>query len=409
MGKKSAKETKVDTGNDLWEEIQKLGGDQEDLNMLRDVDTGKAASKPGKVDEAALHGDLSELVKSLGLATSVPEFFEITEGKSESKPENKREKKAKQTEKPSKADKSDKSDKAEKPVKAEKPTKAERTKKTKGSDKTSKVEEDEIPGFKIKSAKDAQPLGKATRLEIEPNPQWYSIELPALETDETTERLSEDDVVRKLAFAEQLLDAENEQYEKHGLRQKSLSTSDRSFVTSILSSGTLSDRVSALTLIVQESPVHNMKALGQLMQMVQKKNRREALLAVSSVKDLMASSLLPSTRKLRHFADQPLHATGATNAHFIVWAFEDRLKRNYFDLIQVMETLSYDPLVHTRQNMVTYFEDLLEQKPEQEQNLLRLLVNKLGDKERQLAAKASYLVLKLLNIHPNMKHVVVRT
>ncbi|KAJ2183886.1 hypothetical protein GGH18_004806, partial [Coemansia sp. RSA 530] len=114
--------------------------------MLRDVDTGKAASKPGKVDEAALHGDLSELVKSLGLATSVPEFFEITEGKSESKPENKREKKAKQTEKPSKADKSDKSDKAEKPVKAEKPTKAERTKKTKGSDKTSKVEEDEIPG-----------------------------------------------------------------------------------------------------------------------------------------------------------------------------------------------------------------------------------------------------------------------
>ncbi|KAJ2501281.1 RNA-binding ribosome biosynthesis protein mak21 [Coemansia sp. RSA 1972] len=408
MGKKSAKETKADDGNDLWEEIQKLGGDQDDLNMLRDVDTGKAAGKHGKIDEAALHGDLSELVKSLGLATSVPEFFEITDGKSESKPEskpeNKREKKAKQTEKASKADKADKSDKAEKPVKAEKPTKAERTKKTKESDKA----DDAIPGFKIKSAKDAQPLGKATRLEIEPNPQWYSIELPALETDETTERLSEDDVVLKLAHAEQLLDAENEQYEKHGLRQKSLSTSDKSFVTSILSSGTLSDRVSALTLIVQESPVHNMKALGQLMQMVQKKNRREALLAVSSVKDLMASSLLPGTRKLRHFADQPLHAN-ATNAHLIVWAFEDRLKRNYFDLIQVMETLSYDPLVHTRQNMVTYFEDLLEQKPEQEQNLLRLLVNKLGDKERQLAAKASYLVLKLLNMHPNMKHVVVRT
>ncbi|KAJ1853975.1 RNA-binding ribosome biosynthesis protein mak21 [Coemansia sp. RSA 1853] len=406
MGKKSIKETKTEDGNDLWEEIQKLGGDQEDLNMLRDVDTGKAASsKPGKLDETALHGDLSELVKSLGLATSVPEFFEMADGKPESKPEkSKREKKAKQTEKPSKAEKADKSDKAEKPAKAE------RSKKSKGSDKTSdKVEEDAIPGFKIKSAKDAQPLGKATRLEIEPNPQWYSIELPALETDETVERLSEDDVVRKLAYAEQLLDSENEQYEKHGLRQKSLSTSDRSFVTSILSSGTLSDRVSALTLIVQESPVHNMKALGQLMQMVQKKNRREALLAVSSVKDLMASSLLPSTRKLRHFADQPLHAAGATNAHFILWAFEDRLKRNYFDLIQTMETLSYDPLVHTRQNMVTYFEDLLEQKPEQEQNLLRLLVNKLGDKERQLAAKASYLVLKLLNIHPNMKHVVVRT
>ncbi|KAJ2357759.1 RNA-binding ribosome biosynthesis protein mak21, partial [Coemansia sp. RSA 2618] len=430
MAKKGAKGSKADTGSELWEEIQKLGGDQEDLDMLRDVDTGgpSAASKPGKIDESVLQGDLSELVKSLGLATSVPEFINTTEGK-ESAGKNKREKKSQKPEKAEKSDKSskkaekaDKSDKTEKlPKKAEKLSKkaekAERSKKAKESeaaadekaDEKAEEEEEAIPGFKIKSAKDAQPLSKATRLAIEPNPQWYSIELPLLETDETTARPSEDEVVRKLEYAEQLLDSENEMYEKRGLRQKSLSTSDKSFVSSILTSGTLSDRVSALTLIVQESPVHNMKALGQLMQMVQKKNRREALLAVGSVKDLMATSLLPGTRKLRHFADQPIHAANATDAHLILWAYEDRLKRSYFDLIQVMEAMSYDPVVHTRQNMVTYFEDLLEQKPEQEHNLLRLLVNKLGDKERQLAAKASYLVLKLLNVHPNMKHVVVRT
>ncbi|KAJ1940620.1 RNA-binding ribosome biosynthesis protein mak21, partial [Linderina macrospora] len=143
--------------------------------------------------------------------------------------------------------------------------------------------------------------------------------------------------------------------------------------------------------------------------MVKKNNRREALLAVASVKDLMVINLLPSNRKLRYFADQPINASGVTSAHWIMWAFEDKLKRHYFELIQTMEAMSYDPVVHTRQNMVTFFEDLLEQKPEQEKNLLRLLVNKLGDNERQLAARASYLILKLLNAHPNMKFIVVKT
>ncbi|KAJ2372000.1 RNA-binding ribosome biosynthesis protein mak21, partial [Coemansia sp. RSA 2603] len=146
-----------------------------------------------------------------------------------------------------------------------------------------------------------------------------------------------------------------------------------------------------------------------LMSMVHKKNRREALMAVGSVKDLMALNLLPGDRKLRYFGEQPLTARGAGRAHWMVWAFEDKLKRHYFDLLQVMESMSYDPVVHTRQNMVSYFEELLEQKAEQEQNLLRLLVNKLGDKERQVAARASSLVLKLLTAHPNMKHVVVKT
>ncbi|KAJ1839345.1 hypothetical protein LPJ70_005092, partial [Coemansia sp. RSA 2708] len=76
MGKKGAKESKAGDGEALWEEIQKLGGDMADLDMLRDVDTdGPVESGKGaKIDKASLHGDLTEFAKSLGLATSVPEF-----------------------------------------------------------------------------------------------------------------------------------------------------------------------------------------------------------------------------------------------------------------------------------------------------------------------------------------------
>ncbi|KAI9503222.1 RNA-binding ribosome biosynthesis protein mak21 [Coemansia spiralis] len=422
--KEGAHVTKKNGSDALWEEIQKLGGDMEDLNMLQEVDTGKSgkSEKSAMVDKTMLKDDLSAFAKSLGLSTTIPDFVSIPDNK---KPKGRSKNKAedsgskaktnddKKNSKQNKAEKITSKHKAEKiEAISKKDIKAENANNSNSAKDQEQKKQDEasgIPGFKIKSAKDAKPLAKSGRLMVEPNPQWFSISLPALEVDEDVGRPGEEEVLQKLQFAEHLLDGEGSLYEKRGVGQKSLSTADRSFVSNILSSGTLTDRVSALTLIVQESPVHNLRSLGQLMQMVNKKNRREALLAVSSVKDLMSINLLPSNRKLVYFADQPLNSKGITNAHWILWAFEDKLKKHYFDLIQIMESMSYDPVVHTRQNMVVYFEELLEQKPEQEQNLLRLLVNKLGDNERQLAAKASYLILKLLNVHPNMKFVVVKT
>ena len=52
--------------------------------------------------------------------------------------------------------------------------------------------------------------------------------------------------------------------------------------------------------------------------------------------------------------------------------------------------------------------DLLIQNPEQEQELLSRLVNKLGDPVRSIAAKAMYQLGKLLEEHPAMKMVVLR-
>jgi ribosome biogenesis protein MAK21 len=60
-----------------------------------------------------------------------------------------------------------------------------------------------------------------------------------------------------------------------------------------LKSGTVTDKVSALTLLIQESPVHAFSYLTHhLLGMARKKARREALLAVDSIKDLMTSNLL---------------------------------------------------------------------------------------------------------------------
>jgi ribosome biogenesis protein MAK21 len=58
--------------------------------------------------------------------------------------------------------------------------------------------------------------------------------------------------------------------------------------------------------------------------------------------------------------------------------------------------------------MVNCLHDLLAGKPEQEQNLLKLLVNKLGDADNKVAAKSSQKLNEVMVQHPGMKMYIVR-
>ncbi|KAG5646796.1 hypothetical protein DXG03_002173 [Asterophora parasitica] len=189
------------------------------------------------------------------------------------------------------------------------------------------------------------------------------------------------------------------------------SSSEANFLSKIIQSGTLSDRLSALTLLVQSSPVHNTKALETLKGMAErgkgKGGRDESLKALRCIADWWVGGGAPD-RKLKYFRDQPLNHPAVTDEHLLIWYFEDRLKKYFFSILQILETLSLDPLPYVRTQSLTLIFGLLRDKPEQEQNLLRLLVNKLGDTEKALCSRASYHLLQLLQSHPSMKAVIVR-
>ena len=70
--------------------------------------------------------------------------------------------------------------------------------------------------------------------------------------------------------------------------------------------------------------------------------------------------------------------------------------------------MTVDPLPYVRTQAIALVSGLLISKPEQEHNVLRLLVNKLGDSERSVASKASYHLLAVLQAHPHMKGIIVR-
>lgn len=80
---------------------------------------------------------------------------------------------------------------------------------------------------------------------------------------------------------------------------------------------------------------------------------------------------------IRYMRDQPLTNSGVTNEHLVLWYFEDWLKKYFFSVLQILETLAGDPLPYVRTQALSFIANLLRSKPEQEHNLLRLLVNKL--------------------------------
>ena len=63
-----------------------------------------------------------------------------------------------------------------------------------------------------------------------------------------------------------------------------------------------------------------------------------------------------------------------------------------FDLLQ---GLSHDTVANVREKMVGHIFDLLYQRPEQEQELLSQLINKIGDPVKKIASKVILFVLKL--------------
>ncbi|KAF6756527.1 CBF-domain-containing protein [Ephemerocybe angulata] len=169
--------------------------------------------------------------------------------------------------------------------------------------------------------------------------------------------------------------------------------------------------MSALTLMVQASPVHNAKALETLRGMAErgkgKGGRDESLKALRCISDWWTGGGAPD-RKLRYFRDQPLTHPDRTDEHLILWHFEDWLKKYFFSVLSTLETLSLDPLPYVRTQALTLIATLLRDKPEQEHNLLRLLVNKLGDPEKSICSRASFHILQILQKHPSMKSIIVR-
>ncbi|KAF2076811.1 hypothetical protein CYY_001888 [Polysphondylium violaceum] len=190
---------------------------------------------------------------------------------------------------------------------------------------------------------------------------------------------------------------------------KKSSSRDDQWKEKIQSTGTIRDRISAITLLVQKAPMYRISSLDILLNLAAKKSEREREFAVNSLKDLFINSLLPDSKLKRFYERIPnINEKTVKQEELSQWYFEDMLKARYQAFIGLLEVLSKDTVARIRIIAAATIQYLLMKKPEQEEVLLTLLVNKLGDEDATNVSKITNFLVKLLEAHPGMKNVIIR-
>ncbi|GBG69517.1 hypothetical protein CBR_g4353 [Chara braunii] len=213
-------------------------------------------------------------------------------------------------------------------------------------------------------------------------------------------------VEQKKREGEALMYVKMEEYEREKAKD-----SDAKWLATVRQSGTSVDKVAAMTVAVQEDPIANIRSLDALLNMMESKGGKKfAAMATDSLRELFLRSLLPD-RKLKFLHQQRLDVLPPGKEGWkllLLWFWEDRLKQRFERFVGVVEAGTKDTLLFFKEKCIKAVFELLKEKPEQERWLLSILVNKLGDPDRKTAARASSMLLSLIEEHPNMKRVIVQ-
>lgn len=398
----------------LRREALELGATDEDLKLISGIEDADNLSEQefdgdGDVDKN-LSIELNAFMKSIGLGSNKAKDIEIADEEEDNVPDLVEEKSEHESETESGSEPESSFEEEKEEEEPHIPEHEEEHKAESNSDSEAASEPETQPSLEgggDRETKKANP-DKITnlqsvisdRLTVEPRSDWYNIPLN-IDTKTADRYIKQQNIDELYEKAKGLIEEENRIYDE----EFNKSSSQKRFLSQILTSGTLSDKISALTLLVQEAPLHNLRALDNLFSMCQKKSRTAAMQCIDAVVDLLVNTILPPDRKLKPFKKQPL-SLNLTNEQLILMYFEDHLKTLYFNFISLLEKLSHDSILYVRMKVVSHIFSLLKAKPEQEANLLRLGVNKLGDVDAKVSSKTSYQILLTEQDHPAMKQII---
>ncbi|KAF7652757.1 hypothetical protein LDENG_00092750 [Lucifuga dentata] len=372
------------------EEVLHLGGTQADFLLLSNLDDSNElvdGGKKGAIDDLE-EGELEKFIVKLGLRAFSGQQVVCDEPEGGAVEAEVKESKKAKVKKAS--------------AEGQTSTKEQRAAKT--------PRDVQVPaGKKTKPSTNLFEFQPRQTLLVKPGGKWYELD-PAAEDSSTPQDPAL--VAQYRTLAQQLFQAEVDLYRTKKNLQKGANSA---WMKTVVSSGVLADRMAAMTVLIQDAPVHSLEHVENLVSMMKKKgSRRMGLMALDTLRELLLSDLLPEARKLRPFAQRPFdqleeRASGnrdARDRRLVLWYFEHQLKNHVAEFVAALDVVAHDTVAATKAKALSSAHELLCNQPEQERALLLQIVNKLGDPEYKTAAKASYLLETLLHKHPNMKVVV---
>ncbi|XP_052742674.1 CCAAT/enhancer-binding protein zeta [Bicyclus anynana] len=193
------------------------------------------------------------------------------------------------------------------------------------------------------------------------------------------------------------------------------SSSDHQWAKTLLTKGTIADRVAAATILIQDNPIYNLTALRNLINGVKPAKKKDGIVIIDALSELLISELLIPDAKLRTFEQHPLDkideiTSGNKQARrniLKLWYYEDQLKELYGTYVEALNKFAHDSVDANKEKSVSAMSYLLMHHPEREKMLLSNIINKLGDPSQAVASKVIYHLCQLLYNHPNMKAVVL--
>lgn len=277
----------------LRDQVAAMGGTDEDLDLIQ----GKARGPVTKLTDAELSSEVMAFMAKENMPTQ-PKPGKVAKPEPSKRMGSIKNKEAQEAPKPPR-----------KETKQQHSTKSMRQEIPKPSNSNKHVvfDGDDATPKAVKPA--------SLRLLIEPVSDWLHISRPEIHGGKVSSEVSNDLIMTLHDLGKQVMQSENDIYDRlasgEGGRNVilgSMNFSDLQFARTLLMSSkasTLSDRISAVTLLLQSSPVHNLKALELLMNMSGKPSREESSRATRALADWFASGGGLGTDKLHYFRDQP--------------------------------------------------------------------------------------------------------
>ncbi|XP_043501387.1 CCAAT/enhancer-binding protein zeta [Polistes fuscatus] len=247
--------------------------------------------------------------------------------------------------------------------------------------------------------------------------KWYE-EFPKAEKP-CKHTKSDFEVLNLKEKAKKYLEAESSAFQ---LKQSHSRDPEIKWLKTAVQRGTTSDKVAASILLIQINPKCNLTQISFLLSLVKSAKHNQCNLVINAVKDLFLSDLLHPTFKLLKFEEQNLdkmnnpqnsdHQINKMDRNQEKWLayiyFEDQLRDQFEMFVSMLSNFASDSVEMNRIRAINVMTCLLIENSEQEQKILQLIVNKIGDPYNKVASKAVFCLLKLLYEHPNMKMVVLR-
>ena len=186
---------------------------------------------------------------------------------------------------------------------------------------------------------------------------------------------------------------------------------EKKWTHDILQKGTFSDKISALLLYIRDNPKMTLKYLDILIRLSENKNRRKNDAIILGLKDLFLESILENKKYLpfnnkykNEINNKIIDEEELFNSYY-----EDKVHHLYLRYVNLLEeSINNENIINIKKKNMDCLCEMLIKKPESEEKILQVLVNKLGDTSNEISNYAIKLLNQIQEIHMNMSNIIFK-